>query len=150
MREISREFQIFAKPVGAICNLNCSYCYYLDKQMLYKEPETLKMSDELLERYIIQHIDATSESNVLFSWHGGEPSLAGIDFFRKVIELQKKHQQSEKNILNGIQTNATLLNDEWCRFLANEHFHVGVSIDGPENLHNKYRKSKSGKEAIVN
>jgi uncharacterized protein len=139
-----REFQIFAKPVGARCNLSCVYCYYPDKQGLYSSHGMAKISENLLEKYIIQHIEATTEDLIMFSWHGGEPTLAGLDFFRKIVEFQKKYNKTGKPISNGIQTNGTLLNEEWCQFLACENFIVGISIDGPENLHNKYRISKSG------
>ena len=142
----SREFQVFVKPVSAECNLGCGYCYYLEKDNLYPSLGSKRMTDEVLEEYIIQHIKASSERNIFFSWHGGEPVLAGLDFFRKVVLLQKKHKPADRNIVNGIQTNATLLDDEFCRFLAGENFFAGVSIDGPEHLHNKFRisKNKSG------
>jgi uncharacterized protein len=100
------------------------------------------MTDENLEKFIILHVEASTEPDISFSWHGGEPTLAGLDFFRKVVNLQQKHRPSGRNIINGIQTNATLLNDNWCKFLAGEGFFVGVSIDGPEELHNKFRVSK--------
>jgi len=139
----TREFQLFVKPVGALCNLGCAYCYYLEKQVLYtgKEPQ---MSDILLEKYIIQHLETATEEPVLFSWHGGEPTLTGIDFYRKAIEFQKIHNQCNKKIINGIQTNGININDEWCRFLADENFLVGISMDGPEAFHNKYRQTKTG------
>jgi uncharacterized protein len=139
----SREFQIFTKPAGAECNLRCRYCYYLDKKQLHKNSGLRIMSDEILEQYIIQLIGASTEPNINFLWHGGEPILAGMDFFRKVVKLQNKHQPAGRNIINGIQTNATLLNEDWCKFLANKEFFVGVSIDGPEELHNKFRISKT-------
>jgi uncharacterized protein len=141
-----REFQVFTKPVGAECNLNCRYCYYLEKGELYKNPGFKRMTYDILEKYIARHIEASTEKNIFFSWHGGEPTLAGLDFFRKVVNLERKHQPHGHNIINGIQTNATLLDDEFCRFLAGENFFVGVSIDGPEQLHNKFRisKDKSG------
>jgi len=138
-----REFQLFVKPVGALCNLGCKYCYYLDKQDLYDE-KGIVMSDELLEKYIIQHLEASTEEPILFSWHGGEPTLAGLAFYKKVVELQKKHNTRKLNIINGIQTNGVNLNDDWCRFLADENFIVGISIDGPEAMHDRYRLSKSG------
>ncbi len=139
----TREFQLFVKPVGALCNLGCIYCYYVEKQNLYtgKAPQ---MSDELLEKYIIQHLETATEEPVLFSWHGGEPTLAGIEFYRKAVDLQKKYNHHNKKIINGIQTNGTNFNDEWCRFLSSENFMVGISLDGPEHLHNKYRQTKSG------
>jgi uncharacterized protein len=137
-----REFQVMVKPVGAICNLDCGYCYYLEKEELYPDSESHRMADDLLEIYIQQHIEACPEENVLFSWHGGEPTLLGIDYFRKILEIQKKHRPFGRKILNGIQTNGTLIDEEWCRFLATERFHVGLSIDGPSDLHNHYRVTK--------
>ena len=145
-KTISREFQVFVKPVSAECNLGCTYCYYLGNDNQYQTLGSKRMTYDILEEYIIQHIKASSEKNIFFSWHGGEPVLAGLDFFRKVVILQKKYRPADQNIINGIQTNATLLNDEFCRFLADENFFAGVSIDGPEHLHNKFRISgnKSG------
>ncbi len=145
MSPVSKEFQIFVKPVGALCNLDCSYCYYLEKQNLYKENIQPVMTDEILENYIIQHLEASNEEKVLFSWHGGEPTLAGIDFYKKVVVIQKKLNINGKIIINGIQTNGVNLNEDWCQFLSEENFLVGISIDGPEELHNKFRLSKSGK-----
>jgi len=103
------------------------------------------MSDKILEKYIIRQIEASTEPVISFSWHGGEPVLAGLDFFLKIVKLQQKHRPSGRIIINGIQTNATLLNDDWCKFLASEGFFVGVSIDGPEELHNKFRVLKDKK-----
>ncbi len=143
MPPTSRPFQLFVKPVGALCNLGCGYCYYLDKLAL-NQGNPSPMQEELLERYIVQLLEATTEDPVLFSWHGGEPTLAGVDFYRKAVELQKRHNTQNKSIINGIQTNGILLNDEWCRFLADENFLVGISMDGPGELHNKYRVSKTG------
>ena len=131
---ISREFQIFVKPVGAECNLRCGYCYYLEKDKLYLTRGSKRMSSEILEEYIIQHIKASSEKNIFFSWHGGEPVIAGLEFFRKVVLLQKKHRPADRNIINGIQTNATLLDDEFCRFLAGENFFAGVFIECRDEL----------------
>ena len=142
MESVSREFQVFVKPAGAICNLRCSYCYYLKKRSLYPCVENPLMSDALLEKYVIQHISATTDELVFFSWHGGEPLIAGIDFFRKAVLYQKKHLPAGKRILNGIQTNGVLLDDDWCRFLSDEGFITGLSIDGPGDLHNKNRKSE--------
>ena len=139
----TREFQLFVKPVGALCNLGCTYCYYLEKQDLYPVTEP-HMLDVLLEKYIIQHLETATEEPVLFSWHGGEPTLAGIEFYRKAVKLQRKNNQHNKKIINGIQTNGINLNDEWCRFLSSENFMVGISLDGPEHLHNNYRLTKTG------
>lgn len=137
----SREFQIFAKPAGAECNLHCTYCYYLGKKSLYRGTKPLLMTGVILENYIIQHIKASNEQIISFSWHGGEPLLAGIDFFRKIIALQKKHQPAGKKIINGIQTNGTLLNENWCNFFVSENFNVGISIDGPEKMHDLLRRT---------
>lgn len=139
-----RQFQIFAKPVGPFCNLQCGYCYYLDKKELFSEKSNLRMDNDLLWKYIIQHIEATTEEIVLFSWHGGEPMLAGIAFYRNAVAIQKQYLPPGKKLVNGIQTNGTLLNDEWCQFLSEENFLVGISLDGTENLHNQYRTSKKG------
>jgi uncharacterized protein len=143
-----RMFQIFTKPVGATCNLSCGYCYYLEKQNLYPQTANFIMPDELLESYIIQHIEATTDDLVFFSWHGGEPMLAGPGFYRKAVEFQKKHLPSGKRLLNGIQTNGTLINPEWCDFFAKEGFIIGISIDGPSTLHNHFRKTKTGDDTF--
>ncbi len=144
MNRISREFQIFAKPVSAACNLNCSYCYYSGESNKVGSVLNPRMEFGLLEKYIVQHIEATTDDLILFSWHGGEPTLAGIDFYRKAVEIQKKHLPIGKKLLNGIQTNGTLINDEWCRFLKSENFLVGISIDGPEEFHNRFRLKNNG------
>jgi uncharacterized protein len=142
------DFQVFAKPVGASCNLACNYCYYLDKAELHAESGIQRMSEELLELYISQHIQASAVKTVFFSWHGGEPTLAGLTYFRRVVELQKKHLPEDRFALNGIQTNGTLLNKEWCQFLKKENFIVGISIDGPERFHSGNRFRKDGKSSF--
>ncbi len=133
------------KTVGAICNLDCHYCYYLKKEELYPKGTNFRLSDETLERYIIQHIQATPKEIVSFSWHGGEPTLLGVDFFRRAVELQKKHLPPDKKIINGIQTNGTTIDEEWCEFLAKENFYIGLSLDGPKELHDHYRVTKGQK-----
>jgi uncharacterized protein len=135
----SRDFQIFVKPAGAVCNLACQYCYYLDKQHLASQGTPLRMADDLLEHYIVQHIDASPSSTVSFSWHGGEPTVLGLDYFRRIVELQRKHRRPGRHTVNGMQTNGILLNEEWGRFLSTEEFRVGLSIDGPADLHDAYR-----------
>ena len=142
------DFQVFVKPIGASCNLACNYCYYLNKSDLHNESVIGRMSDKLLEIYIIQHIQASSEQSIFFSWHGGEPTLAGLDYFRRITELQKKHLPENRFALNGIQTNGTLLNDEWCQFLKKENFIVGISIDGPERFHSANRFRRDGKSCF--
>jgi len=140
MNSGNREFQVFVKPVGARCNLSCSYCYYLDKKHLNTGSSAVCMNDEVLELFIRQHIEASAGSDVFFSWHGGEPTLAGLDFYRRVVDIQKRYKPSGSVILNGIQTNATLLTEEWGEFLKQEDFVVGVSLDGPEKYHNLNRR----------
>jgi uncharacterized protein len=142
MAESAREFQIFAKPAGALCNLDCHYCYYLEKERLYPGSRSFRMSDDLLEEYIVQQIGIVQGSEVLFSWHGGEPTVLGLDYFRRIVELQRRHCPAGKRIANSIQTNGVLLTDEWCRFLAAERFGVGLSLDGPKALHDAYRVAK--------
>ncbi len=142
MHRGSREFQIFAKPAGALCNLDCQYCYYLEKQSLYPETRSPRMSDDLLELYIVQQIAATPGEEILFSWHGGEPTILGLDYFRRIVALQRAHAPAGKRVANSIQTNGVLLTDEWCRFLAAERFGVGLSLDGPPALHDPYRTTK--------
>jgi len=142
MATISREFQIFAKPVGPVCNLSCRYCYYLGKKSLYPDADHFLMSDDILEKYVIQHIKASTDTTINFSWHGGEPLLAGIDFYREVVKLQRKHRPADSKIVNGIQTNGTLIDNDWGNFLAAEGFIVGISIDGPGDLHNDYRRTR--------
>lgn len=138
------DFQVFVKPVGAACNLACSYCYYLDKEQLYSGYGLPRMSAEILEIYIRQHIDASSGQTIFFSWHGGEPTLAGLSYFQNIVAIQKKYMPPGRSALNGIQTNGTLIDEEWCQFLKDENFVVGVSIDGPEEFHSKFRLRKNG------
>jgi uncharacterized protein len=138
-------FQVFVKPVGAICNLDCRYCYYLEKERFYPDVESFRMSDDILEEYIVQHIEASTGDVIRFSWHGGEPTILGVDYFSQIVELQRKHGPAGKRIVNGIVTNGTLLDEEWCRFLAAEDFAVGLSLDGPRELHDRYRVTKGQK-----
>jgi uncharacterized protein len=145
MGKVLREFQIFVKPAGATCNLDCQYCYYRDKSSLYPEGGAFQMTEKLLETYIIQHFEAATGPDVDFSWHGGEPTILGIGFFRKAVELQRRHKPAGWRVRNGIQTNGTLLDEEWGRFLAGEDFSVGLSLDGPAELHDPYRVTRGGK-----
>ncbi|MBN1553315.1 MAG: anaerobic sulfatase maturase [Phycisphaerae bacterium] len=137
-------FNIMAKPVCGECNLDCTYCYYTDKRgELYPEVAHPRMSDEVLESYTKQYLQ--SQSQCVFGWQGGEPLLAGLEFFQRAVELQKQYRRPGQVVENALQTNGTLLNDEWCRFLAAEKFLVGVSIDGPPRLHDTYRRDRAGK-----
>lgn len=146
-----RAFHIMTKPVGPICNLDCKYCFYLEKKEIYGEGTKWRMSDAVLEEYIRQYIAAQQVPEVSFAWQGGEPTLLGVGFFQKVVELQKKHAGGKK-IVNAIQTNGTLLDDDWGKFLHEHEFLVGLSIDGPRELHDHYRVDRGGKptfEAVL-
>jgi uncharacterized protein len=142
MVKASREFQIFAKPAGSACNLDCCYCYYLKKEHLFPGTKSFRMPDDILEEYIVQHIEASPSPVISFSWHGGEPTILGLEYFRKIVALQRKHQPAHQRITNGMQTNGTLLDEDWCRFLAAEGFAVGISLDGPQEMHDRYRVTK--------
>lgn len=139
----SLPFHVLAKPVGALCNLNCSYCFYLEKAQLYPQAGNFRMSPELLERYVQDYIAAQPGPVVSFAWQGGEPTLLGVDFFRRAVELQQRHA-GDRQIENALQTNGVLLDDEWGEFLAAHRFLVGVSLDGPRELHDAYRVGKGG------
>ncbi len=132
------------KPIGPLCNLDCKYCFYLEKEKLFPTNENFKMSDEVLETYVRQYIDSQNVPEVSFAWQGGEPTLLGVEFFRKVVALQKKYSNG-KRIQNALQTNGTLLDDEWGEFLSSNGFLVGLSVDGPAKLHNAYRVDKKGR-----
>lgn len=140
-----RRFHVMVKPGGSHCNLDCQYCFYLSKATLPNGPGPGRMSDEVLERFIEQYIRGVTGSEVVFSWQGGEPTLLGLDFFRKVVALEKKYARPFQRIENDLQTNGTLINEEWCAFLKENRFLVGLSIDGPRELHDQYRVAKGGK-----
>ncbi len=135
---------LMAKPIGAVCNLNCSYCYYLEKELLYENRKSYQMSDQLLERFVKEYIEAQPTPNVSFTWHGGESLLRDVEFYKKALRYQKMYAKG-RQVENCIQTNGVLLNDDWCEFFAENNFLVGVSIDGPEHCHDIYRKNKGGK-----
>jgi len=134
---------MMAKPAGPMCNLSCRYCYYLEKSDLYQEYINKVMSDTLLENFIDEYITSQTMPNVLFTWHGGEPLMRPLSFYKNVIKLQKQYSRG-RNIDNCIQTNGTLLTDEWCQFLHDNKWLVGISIDGPQEFHDKYRRNKLG------
>ncbi len=137
-------FVMMVKPVGSRCNMRCSYCYYLDKGKYSMHKKQSCMKTALLERIIRETIQAQKGDVISFVWHGGEPLLAGIPFYQKALELQKKYLPAGKTVWNNIQTNGLMLNDEWCRFLAMNHFDVGISIDGTEAVHNQNRRDLNG------
>ena len=135
-------FNIMLKPAGSLCNLNCTYCYYLDKADIYggKEP---RMNEEMLETVIREYIAANDVPEVTFNWHGGEPLVLGLDFYRKAMDLERKYADG-KTVFNTLQTNGTLLTPQWADFFRDNNFLVGISIDGPRDIHDKYRKDKGG------
>ncbi len=135
---------VLAKPTGAVCNLACEYCFFLDKEQLYPGSR-FRMSDEVLETYIRQLIEAHSTPQVTVAWQGGEPTLMGVDFYRRAIELQNKYRKPGMTFENTMQTNGTLLDDKWCDFLKENDFLVGISIDGPRELHDAHRVDKKGR-----
>ena len=140
----SREFQVFVKLVGGRCNLRCSYCYYIDHEHSARHPRGAVMDDAVLTEYVRQHFAASDSCEVFFSWHGGEPLLAGIDFYRRAIGLQERFAPAGCRVINGIQTNATLIDEEWGRFLHEAGFYAGVSLDGPEQFHDSHRMRADG------
>lgn len=146
----SQGLHVLTKPIGPICNLNCEYCFYLHKDQLYGG-ERWRMSDETLEAYIQQYVDAQPEmvDEITFAWQGGEPTLMGVEFYERAIELQMKHVPVNKRIQNTMQTNGVLLDDRWCEFLRKNGFLVGLSIDGPAELHDRYRRDKQGRPTFT-
>ena len=140
----AKPLYVMLKPAGAHCNLACKYCYYLEKNNLYQNSHRHLMSDEMLEQFTREYIEAQTMPQVLFTWHGGEPLMRSIDFYKKALALQKKYSHG-KQIDNVIQTNGTLLTDEWCEFFAKNHWLVGISIDGPQEYHDHYRVTPAGK-----
>lgn len=140
----AKPLYVMLKPAGAHCNLACKYCYYLEKNNLYQNSHRHLMSDEMLEQFTREYIEAQTMPQVLFTWHGGEPLMRSIDFYKKALALQKKYAHG-KQIDNVIQTNGTLLTDEWCEFFAKNHWLVGISIDGPQEYHDHYRMTPAGK-----
>ncbi len=145
MTPASTPFVVMAKPVGSFCNLKCGYCYYLETERFDNDPDRLRMSDDLLETFIRQYISTSPGPIVSFTWHGGEPTLAGLDFYKRAVELQQEYLPEGWSCWNNLQTNGMLLDDAWCSFLAEAHFDVGLSIDGTRLLHDQVRKDHNGK-----
>ncbi len=136
-------FHLLAKPTGPICNLDCEYCFYLSKEALYPG-DRFRMGDDLFETFLRQYIGSQPDGEVTIAWQGGEPTLVGVEFFRRAVELAERFRRSGQQLQHTIQTNGTLLTDEWCELLAAHHFLVGISIDGPPSLHDRYRVDKRG------
>ena len=141
----TRPFLVMAKPVGPVCNLDCGYCYYVEKRNLFPAKERFRMSPEVLDAYITKYIAASPGPVVHFVWHGGEPTLAGLDFYRQVVDLQERHLPEGWQCLNSLQTNGTRLDHEWGAFLAEHGFFVGLSLDGPAHLHDEGRHDRRGR-----
>lgn len=137
-------FNVVAKPTGAACNLDCTYCFFLSKELLYDHGSQM-MSPAALEKYIMTYLDAHADGDVTLVWQGGEPTLRGLDFFRLAVELGRKHARPQQNVFHAMQTNATLINDEWAAFFKENNFLLGVSIDGPQEIHDAYRVNKAGR-----
>lgn len=144
----AKPLYVMVKSVGSVCNLACEYCYYLEKANLYRENPNHVMSEELLEKFIKEYIESQTMPQVLFTWHGGETLMRPISFYKKAIELQKKYGRG-RQIDNSIQTNGTLLTDEWCQFFKENNWLVGVSVDGPQEFHDEYRKNKQGRPSFL-
>lgn len=143
----AKPLYVMLKPVGPLCNLRCQYCYYLEKKELYPDEKKFMMSDQLLETFMQQYLESQTMPEVLFTWHGGEPLMRDISFYQKAVALQKKYGRGRR-IDNCLQTNGTLLTDEWCRFFKRNNFLIGISIDGPEYLHDNYRKTADGRPSF--
>jgi uncharacterized protein len=142
-----KAFHVMAKPAGARCNCACDYCFYLEKESLYPGSD-FRMSEEVMESYIRQVIEAHRVPEVHIAWQGGEPTLMGLDFFRRAVEVEKKHAKPGQRVANSLQTNGLLIDEEWCRFLRHNNFLVGLSLDGPRDLHDAYRRDKAGKSVF--
>jgi uncharacterized protein len=141
-------FHVMTKPRGAICNLDCKYCYFLSKEMMYRGSR-FRMADELLESYTRQYIEAQRVPEVTFAWQGGEPTLMGLDFFKRAVELQQQYKRPGMRIHNAFQTNGVLLDDAWCEFFHEHEFLIGLSVDGPEHIHDAYRVDKGGRPTFA-
>jgi len=148
MTVASRSFQVFVKPAGAACNLACRYCYYLGRGPAGPAAAPARMPEALLGSYIARHIAASPDEIVRFSWHGGEPTVLGLEYFRRIVEIERRLRPPGRTIANGLQTNGTLLDDEWGRFLAAEGFSVGLSLDGPRAVHDRHRLARDGRPSF--
>ncbi len=144
----AKPLYVMLKPVGSACNLNCEYCYYLEKEHLYPSTKSQIMSDALLEKFTEQYLNSQTQNEVMFTWHGGEALLRPISFYKKALELQKKYGRG-RHIKNVLQTNGTMLNDAWCEFFKENNFLIGISIDGPQEFHDEYRRNKGGLPTFV-
>lgn len=145
--KLSGSYHIMAKPTGSLCNLDCKYCFYLEKEKLYPSVKSWKMSDMVQEYFIKQYIQSQTTDEITFAWQGGEPALNGVEFYERAVELQKRYSDG-RVIKNTFQTNGVLLDDEWGRFFKKNEFLIGLSIDGPKEIHDKYRVMKGGQPSF--
>ena len=145
----ARPLYVMAKPAGAMCNMACTYCYYLEKKELYADDPKMVMSDSMLELYTKRYLEAQTMGIVNFTWHGGEALMRPLSFYKRAMELQQKYAGG-REIMNCLQTNGTLLDDEWCRFMRDNNWLVGVSIDGPQEFHDEYRRNRGGRPSFLN
>lgn len=144
----SRPMYVMIKPSGSLCNLRCKYCYYLEKKHLYTDVKNHIITDTLLEKFVKEYIEAQTTPSVLFTWHGGETLMRPLSFYKRAMQVQQRYARGRR-IDNCIQTNGTLLNDEWCKFFKENNWLVGVSIDGPQEFHDEYRKTTSGRPTFL-
>lgn len=143
----SHPLYVMLKPIGAVCNLRCNYCYYLEKKNLYPDSKNFVMSEQVLEEFIEQYMNSQTTRQILFTWHGGETLMRPISFFQKAMDLQRKYAHGRR-IDNCLQTNGTLLTDQWCRFFKDNNFLIGISVDGPKHCHDRYRKTKDNRPSF--
>jgi len=143
-------FHVMTKPIGPICNLDCEYCFYLEKEDLYPETKSFRMEDSVLENYVRQYIETQPTNEVVFAFQGGEPTLMGVPFFERTMEYQRKYQRRGMTIQNTLQTNGTLIDDDWAKFFKKNNFLLGISLDGTPELHDKYRFDKQGRPSHHN
>ncbi len=144
----AKPLYVMLKPVGPICNLRCKYCYYLEKKGIYPDEKKYVMTEKVLEEFTKQYLESQTMPQVLFTWHGGEPLMRNIGFYKKALELQQKYGKG-RLIGNALQTNGTLLTDEWCKFFKDNNFLIGISIDGPQHCHDIYRKTTDGRPTFA-
>jgi uncharacterized protein len=143
----AKPLYVMLKPIGAVCNLRCKYCYYTEKKDLYPDAKGYVMSEDILDKFICRYLESQTMQETLFTWHGGEPLMRNIDFYKKALELQRKYGRGRR-IDNVLQTNGTMLTDEWCRFFKENNFLIGISIDGPQHCHDVYRKDREGRPSF--
>ncbi|MFT4073061.1 MAG: anaerobic sulfatase-maturation protein [Dysgonamonadaceae bacterium] len=143
----SHPLYVMLKPIGAVCNLRCNYCYYLEKKNLYPDSKNFVMSELVLEEFIEQYMNSQTTRQILFTWHGGETLMRPISFFQKAMDLQRKYAHGRR-IDNCLQTNGTLLTDQWCQFFKDNNFLIGISVDGPQHCHDRYRKTKDNRPSF--